>query len=281
MASIRNLEAPKDVMVGKDGMPLPLWYQWFALVGNVLIAVTSSGTTAQRPTKFLWVGRNYWNTDITQMEWYDGTTWVTWGGGGGGAPTNATYVTMSLDATLTNERVLAVGSPITLVDGGAGGNATIDFDETVTLGNNARVAVSKNSGATVGTRRRLNLIEGSNVTLTIADDPGNEEVDVTIAASGGGGGGGTSGTAELDFGGSPTAETDVTSVTVADAGVGVASEIIVSLQYAATADHTADEVLITPINLCVGNVAAGVGFDILGYCSDQAWGKFPVAWVRN
>jgi hypothetical protein len=33
----------------------------------------------------------------------------------------------------------------------------------------------------------LNLIEGSNVTLTIADDSGNEEVDVTIAASGGGG----------------------------------------------------------------------------------------------
>jgi hypothetical protein len=229
MASIRNLEAPKSVMVGEDGIPLPLWYQWFALVGNVLIAVTSSGATAQRPTKFLWVGRNFWNTDITQMEWYDGTTWVTWGGGGGGAPTNATYVTMSLDATLTNERVLtagsnititdggangpvtiaasggapstatyvtmttdaglsnertlAVGSPITLVDGGANNPVTLDFDEAAVLGNNARVAVSKNSGATVGTRRRLNLIEGTNVTLTIADDAGNEEVDVTVNAT--------------------------------------------------------------------------------------------------
>lgn len=54
---------------------------------------------------------------------------------------------------------------------------------STTTGANARLAVSKNSGATVGTRRRLNLIEGTNVTLTIADDAGNEEVDVTIDAS--------------------------------------------------------------------------------------------------
>jgi len=51
---------------------------------------------------------------------------------------------------------------------------------------NARVKVRKNTGADVGTRRRLNLIEGSNVTLTVADDAGNEEVDVTIASTGGG-----------------------------------------------------------------------------------------------
>ena len=58
----------------------------------------------------------------------------------------------------------------------------------ITQDGNARLAVSKNSGATVGTRRRVNLIEGANITLTIADDTGNEEVDVTIAAAGGSGG---------------------------------------------------------------------------------------------
>jgi len=53
----------------------------------------------------------------------------------------------------------------------------------------ARVKVRKNSGASdVGARRRLNLIEGTNVTLTVADDPTDEEVDVTIASSGGGSG---------------------------------------------------------------------------------------------
>ena len=51
---------------------------------------------------------------------------------------------------------------------------------------NARIGVEK-AGVLVGTRRNINFIEGSNVTLTVADDAGNEEVDVTIAASGGGG----------------------------------------------------------------------------------------------
>src|SRR5205823_5234230 len=48
---------------------------------------------------------------------------------------------------------------------------------------NARVRVSKN-GAAVGSRRTVNFIEGSNITLTAADDSANEKVDVTIAASG-------------------------------------------------------------------------------------------------
>lgn len=47
---------------------------------------------------------------------------------------------------------------------------------------NARVAVRKNSTGSVFTRRRINLIEGANVTLTVADDGASEEVDITIAA---------------------------------------------------------------------------------------------------
>jgi hypothetical protein len=47
------------------------------------------------------------------------------GGGGGGAPTNATYVTLSSDATLTNERILTAGTNVSIVDGGAGGALTI------------------------------------------------------------------------------------------------------------------------------------------------------------
>ncbi len=50
----------------------------------------------------------------------------------------------------------------------------------------ARVAVKK-AGTVIGTRRGVNLIEGANVTLTVADDATNEEVDVTIAAASGGG----------------------------------------------------------------------------------------------
>jgi hypothetical protein len=53
-----------------------------------------------------------------------------------------------------------------------------------------KVAVRKNSsGGDIGTRRRINFIEGTNITLTIADDAGNDELDITIDAAGGGGGG--------------------------------------------------------------------------------------------
>lgn len=49
-------------------------------------------------------------------------------GGGGGAPTNATYLTLSNNSTLTNERRLSTsGSNITLVDNGANSTAVIDL----------------------------------------------------------------------------------------------------------------------------------------------------------
>ena len=44
----------------------------------------------------------------------------------------------------------------------------------------------QNSGTPVGNRRALNLIQGSNVTLSFADDSVNDRVTVTVAAAGGG-----------------------------------------------------------------------------------------------
>jgi len=46
----------------------------------------------------------------------------------------------------------------------------------------ARVTVSK-AGVDVGSRRTINFIEGTNVTFTITDDSGNEEIDITINAA--------------------------------------------------------------------------------------------------
>ena len=40
------------------------------------------------------------------------------------------------------------------------------------------------AGVAIGTRRALNLIEGANITLTVADDSGNDRVNVTVAAAG-------------------------------------------------------------------------------------------------
>jgi hypothetical protein len=64
-----------------------------------------------------------------------------------------------------------------------------DTDLTAGGGGGMVTGVSKNSGANVNAANRsvLNFIEGTNITLTIADDAAGDEVDITIAASGGGG----------------------------------------------------------------------------------------------
>jgi hypothetical protein len=43
-----------------------------------------------------------------------------------------------------------------------------------------KVSVAKNSGAIIGTRQKLNFIEGIGITLTITDDAANQRVNVTI-----------------------------------------------------------------------------------------------------
>jgi hypothetical protein len=53
---------------------------------------------------------------------------------------------------------------------------------TGNLDANARVGVM-NAGTLVGTRRRVNFVAGTNVSLNVADDATNEKVDVTINAS--------------------------------------------------------------------------------------------------
>lgn len=48
------------------------------------------------------------------------------GGGGSGAPTDATYITVSNNATLSNERVLSAGNLLAISDGGANNNLTLN-----------------------------------------------------------------------------------------------------------------------------------------------------------
>jgi hypothetical protein len=47
------------------------------------------------------------------------------------------------------------------------------------------ITVRRNTGSNVGTQPRLNFIEGSNITISAANDSGNNEIDVTISSSGG------------------------------------------------------------------------------------------------
>lgn len=68
------------------------------------------------------------NGTTALIRWMNAVKAALASGGGSGAPTDAEYVVVSADATLTDERVLAVTAPITKTDGGAGGNLTLGHD---------------------------------------------------------------------------------------------------------------------------------------------------------
>lgn len=61
-------------------------------------------------------------------------------------------------------------------------NGTLQTTLTPDNVSTQKVKVDK-GGTLVGTRQEINLIEGSNVTLTVADNSGSDRVDVTVAAA--------------------------------------------------------------------------------------------------
>jgi hypothetical protein len=54
-------------------------------------------------------------------------------------------------------------------------------------------AIRLNGGSALPQRGTINFIEGANVSMAIADNPGQQRTDVTIASTGGGGGSGPRG----------------------------------------------------------------------------------------
>jgi len=95
-------------------------------------------------------------------------------------------IAQSKISSLTSD--LAGKVPTTrLVSSGTGltGGGDLSADRTLSVANDTttqKVRLSK-AGTLIGTRQELNLIEGSNVTITTADDSGNNRVNVTIAAA--------------------------------------------------------------------------------------------------
>lgn len=49
---------------------------WFGAMGRLANAITSSGTSTNRPTTGLWVGRPYWDTTLGKPIWYKDPGWV-------------------------------------------------------------------------------------------------------------------------------------------------------------------------------------------------------------
>ena len=103
------------------------WIQGSA-AGNVELNEVSvpSGTASGR-------GILYVLSSDSQLRYQDDSgTVVNLSTAGGGAPTNAQYVTLALNGTLTAERVLTgTSNQISIVDGGADGNVTLSLPQDI------------------------------------------------------------------------------------------------------------------------------------------------------
>ena len=75
-----SFELPSnDPLVDDKGMAFRTWAQWISWVHQTVSAMRQSGPTAERPTKVLWIGRQYFDTTLGIPVWVDSvrpTVWV-------------------------------------------------------------------------------------------------------------------------------------------------------------------------------------------------------------
>ncbi len=60
---------------GKLSVVSRVWSAWFTQVFQACFAIYQSGTTAQRPTETLWVGRRYYDTTLNKPIYYTSAGW--------------------------------------------------------------------------------------------------------------------------------------------------------------------------------------------------------------
>lgn len=65
-------------LVGEDKRADIAWLQTFARWHRVILAAQQSGTTANRPTSLLWVGRRYFDTTLGKPIWLKTASPVVW-----------------------------------------------------------------------------------------------------------------------------------------------------------------------------------------------------------
>lgn len=75
-----NFDYPADFpVVNEDRRTSITWGQWFSRAHNAVASLYQSGTTANRPTKGLWIGRSYMDLTLGRPVWLRSvgpTVWV-------------------------------------------------------------------------------------------------------------------------------------------------------------------------------------------------------------
>lgn len=97
-----------------------------------------------------------------------------------GGDLTAKYLLTEIDALLPNAIVVG-GYPFVDDD-----LAAIAWAKITDIPTEFPIIVSK-AATPIGTRPEINLIQGSGMTITVADDVGNDRVNITLVSSGGAG----------------------------------------------------------------------------------------------
>lgn len=110
----------------------------------------------------------------------DGSAWFLVAGGGGGAPTNATYVVVSLNGTLTAERVITAGTGIALADAGAGGTLTVSASTNLRAGALGITIDGGGAEITTGVKGYIEAVAACTISRAtlLADQTGSIVIDV-------------------------------------------------------------------------------------------------------
>lgn len=126
------------------------WRNWFNAAGALLVGLTMSGTTAQRPTDGLWVGRPFFDTTLGYMVFWDGAAWISGAafpehnslsGLQGGVATEyyhltaAEYAALGDSINLLPEQATTSGTVVDFTIPSGAKRVTVMLDESSTNGN--------------------------------------------------------------------------------------------------------------------------------------------------
>jgi len=112
---------------------------------QVMVGVQDNGTTQPIRSLLDFIGASI--TDDLQND----RTQISYGGGGGAAPINASYLVVALNGSLTADRNLVAGNGLTSTDSGANAPFTLNVGAGTGITSNANDVAITNTGVTAAT----------------------------------------------------------------------------------------------------------------------------------